>query len=78
MYEETKLYENLTYNLHTARSYRVNYSAENIRNDVRQIIIIIYENSYSTHECGAHSCSPQLLYHLNNSLTTQMEEKHKP
>ena len=43
MYEETKLYENLTYDPHAARGYRVNYSVENIRNDVCQIIIIIYE-----------------------------------
>ena len=43
MYEETKLYKNLTYSLHVVRGYRVNYSVENIRNDVHQIIIIIYE-----------------------------------
>ena len=38
MYEETKLYENFTYDPHAAHGYRVNYSVENIRNDVRQII----------------------------------------
>ena len=47
MYEETKLCENLTYDLHAARGYCINYSVENIRNDIRQIIIII--NSNSTH-----------------------------
>ena len=43
MYEETKLYENLTYDPHAASGYRVNYSVENIRNNICQIIIIIYE-----------------------------------
>ena len=43
MYEETKLYENLTYDPHAACGYCVNYSVENIWNNVRQIIIIIYE-----------------------------------
>ena len=43
MYEETKLYENLTYNPHAANGYHINYSVENIWNNVRQIVIIIYE-----------------------------------
>ena len=44
MYEETKLYENLTYDPHAARGYCINYSVENIRNDVCQM-----KNSNLTH-----------------------------
>ena len=43
MYEETKLYEDLAYDPHAALGYYINYSVENIRNNVRQIVIIIYE-----------------------------------
>ena len=61
MYEETKLYENLTYDPHAARGYRVNYSVENIWNDVRQIIIIYEKFQFDSLVWGSLTLTPITL-----------------
>ena len=52
------MYENLTYIPHAAHGYLLDYSDKNIRNDVRQIIILYEKSQFNSPVWGSFTLAP--------------------